>query len=112
VFTAPAETLPCVGVAGRTGDRPTPPGGSEQEEVAPTIRLVTARERLHKLVDELSEQEADAALDFIASRRKGEDRPGDIVDEWGNLSAMRRASSARKMRRLAEDEAAAGHDPW
>jgi hypothetical protein len=73
---------------------------------------VTARERLHKLVDELSEQEANAALDFIASRHKGQDGPGDIIDEWGNLSAMRRESSARTMRRLAEEEAAAGHDPW
>jgi hypothetical protein len=73
---------------------------------------VTAKERLHKLVDELSQQEADAALDFIASRRGAEDRSGDVVDEWGNLSATRRMSSARKMRRLAEEETAAGHDPW
>lgn len=101
-----------MGAPGRAGERPTYPGGSEQEKVAPTIRLVTARERLHGLVDELSEQEANAALDDIASRRKDGDRPGDVVDEWGNVSAMRRASSARKMRRLAEEEAAAGHDPW
>jgi hypothetical protein len=117
--TTPAEAIPFVGehqagrrssgAPGRTGVRLTHPGGSAQEK-APTIRLVTAKERLHKLVDELSEQEANAALDDIASRCKGEDRPGDVVDEWGNLSAMRRASSARKLRRLAEEEAAAGYE--
>lgn len=31
---------------------------------------MTARERLHQLVDELSEQEADAALRYIVQRRE------------------------------------------
>jgi hypothetical protein len=77
-----------------------------------TIRDMTARERLHRLVDELSEAETADTLAYAASRHEREDRPGDIIDEWGNLSAMQRASSSRKMRRLADDEAAAGHDPW
>jgi hypothetical protein len=80
--------------------------------VATTIRDMTIKKRLHQLVDELSEAEAADTLEYAASRHARDDRPGDIIDEWGNLSAMRRASSARKMRRLAAEEAAAGHDPW
>jgi predicted ArsR family transcriptional regulator len=34
------------------------------------IADVTARERLHKLVDELSDQDADAALRYIVQRRE------------------------------------------
>jgi hypothetical protein len=37
---------------------------------------MTTRERLHKLVDELSEQEADEALQLIAARR------GDDFAHW------------------------------
>lgn len=33
---------------------------------------MTTRERLHKLVDELSEKEADEALRLIAARREGD----------------------------------------
>jgi hypothetical protein len=33
---------------------------------------MTTKERLHKLVDELSEREADEALRLIASRREGD----------------------------------------
>jgi hypothetical protein len=80
--------------------------------VTTTIRDMTIKKRLHQLVDELSEAEAADTLEYAASRHARDDRPGDIIDEWGNLSAMRRASSARKMRRLAAEEAAAGHDPW
>jgi hypothetical protein len=66
---------------------------------------MTTREQLHRLVDELSEAEAANTLKYAASRHAREDsRPGDIIDEWGNLSAMRRASTARTMRRLDEEE--------
>jgi hypothetical protein len=67
---------------------------------------MTTKERLHKLVNELSEVEADATLDFIASRREEENKPDDIIDEWGNLSATTRMAAARVMRDLAEDERA------
>jgi hypothetical protein len=67
------------------------------------ISSVTIRERAHMVLDELPESELEPVLEFIASRREG-----DIVDEWGNLSAMTRASTARAMRRLGEEEAAAG----
>ncbi len=38
---------------------------------------MTTKERLHKLVDELSEQEADDALRYVASRRRGEGEEAD-----------------------------------
>jgi hypothetical protein len=43
-------------------------------------------------------------------------KPGDIIDEWGNLSASRRAFSVRKLRRLDEEELAehgeTGGEAW
>lgn len=67
---------------------------------------MTTKERLHKLVDELTEAEADDALRYVASRHERKDRPGDIIDEWGNLSAMTRASSRSMLKRLDEEEIA------
>lgn len=73
---------------------------------------MTVKERLHQLVDELSEAEADDALRYVASQHEGGEgdpeamRPGDIVDEWGNLSALRRASSAGKLGRMDREEIA------
>jgi ATP-dependent Clp protease ATP-binding subunit ClpA len=65
---------------------------------------MSVKKRLHQLVDELSEAEAKNALRYIVSRHMHEDLPGDIIDEWGNLSAMARASTAETMRRLDEEE--------
>jgi len=68
---------------------------------------MTIKKRLHQLVDELSEAEAADTLEYAAARHareEREDRPGDIIDEWGNLSAMARASTAETMRRLDEEE--------
>jgi hypothetical protein len=63
-------------------------------------------------------QVGSACVEFTAGVSRGEDGPGaedakpdDIVDEWGNLSAMKRASTNRLMRRMADEEAAAGLDP-
>lgn len=72
--------------------------------MATTIRDMSVKKRLHQLVDELSEAEAKNALRYIVSRHMHEDLPGDIIDEWGNLSAMSRASTAETMRRLDEEE--------
>jgi hypothetical protein len=69
---------------------------------------MTTREKIHKLVDELPESQLDPVADFIATR----DRPGDVVDEWGNVSAMLRGSTARSMRRLDKQDHEAGHSPW
>lgn len=73
-----------------------------------TIVGVTIKERLHKLVDELSDQEADEALRYIADRRSGtvvaafrdapdDDEPVTIADEQAlaEVDADRRAGVAR-----------------
>jgi hypothetical protein len=72
---------------------------------------MATREQVHKLVDELPETDIDPVAEILISRRANgtlDDaaRPGDIVDEWGNLSAMARASTAEAMRRLDEEEIA------
>jgi|GEM_PF-6504332 hypothetical protein len=43
---------------------------------------MTTKERLHKLVDELSEQEAGETLRLMAARRQGAN-----IDGWGDLDA-------------------------
>jgi hypothetical protein len=64
---------------------------------------MTTKERLHKLVDELSEAEADETLRFAAARHEGKN-----VDEWGDLDAWSDAASSDTMHMLDEEEAAAG----
>jgi hypothetical protein len=51
-----------------------------------------------------SEEQAERAL------RAAHAKPEDIIDDWGNLSAMKRHAADRKMKRLTEEEIAAnGH---
>jgi hypothetical protein len=69
---------------------------------------MTTRERALKLVEELPESRLESLIEFLASL----DKPGDIIDEWGNLSAMTRASAVRTMRRMDRQEQEAGHEPW
>jgi hypothetical protein len=64
---------------------------------------VTTKERLHKLVEELSDAEADATLRFAVARHEG-----GSVDRWGDLDAWSDAASSDTMRMLDEEEAAAG----
>jgi hypothetical protein len=73
---------------------------------------MSAKEQLLEQAPHWSEHDAEVALHAVEREHEAEARSGDVVDEWGNLSAMARASTARTMRRLAEEEAAAGHDPW
>jgi hypothetical protein len=68
---------------------------------------VTAKEKLHHLVDELSEQEADSAIELIVARHES-----GTVDAWGDLAKLHEATTAETLRRLAEQERAAGHAPW
>jgi hypothetical protein len=73
---------------------------------------VTAKEQLLQEAPRWSEHDAKVALRAVEHEHeqegKDEHEAGDIVDEWGNLSAMTRASTARAMRRLDQEEAAAG----
>lgn len=74
---------------------------------------MTTREQIHKLVDELPESELEPVAEILASHgtngtAQETDKAGDIIDQWGNLSAMTRAASGGMLRRLDEQEAAAG----
>jgi hypothetical protein len=65
---------------------------------------MTTKERLHKLIDELSEAEAERALALVEGQHK--DRPDGIVDEWGNLDAQTDAAAGDLMQRLDDEEIA------
>jgi hypothetical protein len=66
---------------------------------------MTAKEKLLERVMTLSEAEADEALRLLDARR-------DEADEWGNQSKVHEIGFGDSMRRLAESERAAGHEPW
>ena len=65
---------------------------------------MTAKEKLLKRAPLWSEEQAERAL------RAAESEGG--VDEWGDLSKLHEVSNAETMRRLAEEEQAAGQKPW
>jgi hypothetical protein len=76
-------------------------GRSDEEEMAIRIQPMTTRERLHKLVDELSDAEADVTLRFAAARHEGRN-----LDEWGDLDAFGDALTGDTLRLLDEEERA------
>ena len=65
---------------------------------------MTAKERLLQRAPHWSEEQAERALHAAES--------DDAGDEWGDLSNLDDATSAETMRRLANEEQAAGHAPW
>ena len=65
---------------------------------------MTAKEKLLERGPQWSEEQAERALRAAES--------DDAVDEWGDLSKVHEASSAETMRRLVNEEQAAGHKPW
>lgn len=72
---------------------------------------MTTKERLHELVEELSELEADDALRTLTARRENDAaaqgvQPDDIVDEWGDLDAQLDGAAGDLMARLDEEEIA------
>jgi hypothetical protein len=76
-----------------------------------TLFEVTTREKIDAVLNNMPESELEPVLEILISRVGKEHdpeapQPDDIVDEWGNLSALRRASSARKLGRLDEAEIA------
>jgi hypothetical protein len=70
------------------------------------MRCVATREQLHNEVDAVPEEALERAH-VVIEPVADEAQPGDVVDDWGNLSAMKRRSSARLMKRLSEEEIAA-----
>lgn len=62
---------------------------------------MTAKELLLGQAPHWTEHDAQVALRAV----EHEHEAGDTIDEWGNLSAMTRASTARATRRLDNEEA-------
>jgi hypothetical protein len=65
---------------------------------------VTAKEKLLERAPHWTEEQAARAL----RAAEGDE----ALDEWGDLSKLHEATTAQTMRRLAEQERAAGHKPW
>ncbi len=65
---------------------------------------MTAKEKLLQRAPHWSQEQAERAL--RAAENSG------AVDEWGNLVALHERAAAETMRWLAQEEQAAGHDPW
>jgi hypothetical protein len=72
---------------------------------------MTTREKIDAVLNNMPESELEPVFEILISRSGAEydpeaAKPGDIIDEWGNLSALRRASSPRKLSQLDEAEIA------
>jgi hypothetical protein len=68
-------------------------------------RVMTAKEQL--LLEALGWSEHDAEIALRAVQRE---HAGGNGDEWGELSQVHEVGET--MKRLAEEERAAGHKPW
>lgn len=88
----------------------------EQEDQLPTIK-----ERLHKLVDELSDREADDALRYIAEHRRDpmiaafrdapeDDQPVSAVDEEALADVHADRAAGARQSRFAEIKRKYGHE--
>jgi hypothetical protein len=75
--------------------------------MGPTIEQVDARERLHKLVDELTDAEASDTFEYAVRRHGRGATTGDGDDGWGDLDAQLDAAAHETMRSLDEQEQAA-----
>ncbi len=76
---------------------------------------MATRAELHQLVDELPDPQVPMArivVEDSAAERQHRSESHDIIDKWGDLSAMTDAAAAETMQRLEEEERAAGHEPW
>lgn len=65
---------------------------------------MTAKEKLLERAPHWTEEQAVLAL--RAAEGEG------ALDEWGDLTELHEVSTAETMRRLAEEERAAGQKPW
>jgi hypothetical protein len=83
------------------------PFGPWISESGARLLSVTTREKAHRLLDELPESEVEPVVEFIVSRQEGGD-----ADKWGDMSTLHDSTTASTMRRLNEEERAAGHEPW
>lgn len=68
---------------------------------------MTAKEQLLQEAPSWSEHDAEIALRAVQREHAdGND------DEWGGLSKVHEVAFGETMKRLAEEERAAGHKPW
>jgi hypothetical protein len=70
-------------------------------------RAMTAKELLLQEAPRWSEDDAEIALRAVQHAHAG-----DSADEWGNLSKVHEVAFGETMRRLGEEERAAGQKPW
>jgi hypothetical protein len=68
---------------------------------------MTAKELLLQEATGWSEHDAEIALRAVQHARAA-----DSTDEWGNLSKVHEVAFGETMRRLTEEERAAGQEPW
>ena len=68
---------------------------------------MTAKEQLLQEAPGWSERDAEIALRAV--QREHTDGNGDA---WGEISKVHEVAFGETMRRLAEEERAAGHEPW
>ena len=83
--------------------RASPVANTPFHQHCPYNGSMTTKERLHQLVDELSEAEAGETLRFAAARHEGSN-----VDEWGDLDAHMDTAMLEAVRDIDEEERAAG----
>jgi mRNA-degrading endonuclease toxin of MazEF toxin-antitoxin module len=74
--------------------------------------MMRTREQIDALLNNMPDAELESVLEILRSRLANEydpeaAKPGDLVDDWGNLSALRRASPPRWLDDMAEGEIAA-----
>lgn len=68
---------------------------------------MTAKEQLLQEAPSWSEHDAEIALRAVHGEHAGQ-----TTDEWGDLSEFHEIAFGETMRRLSEEERAAGHKPW
>jgi hypothetical protein len=68
---------------------------------------MTAKAQLLREAPGWSERDAEVALRAVRS-----EHAGDGADEWGVISKIHDGAFGEAMRRLAEEEHAAGQEPW
>jgi hypothetical protein len=68
---------------------------------------MTTKEQLLQEAPGWSEHDAEIALRAVQREHAGED-----ADEWGEISKLHEVAFGEAMRRLAEEERAAGHERW
>jgi hypothetical protein len=82
----------------------TIPNGTGPVDACALSTAMTAKEKLLQRAPHWSEEQAERALLAAES--------DEAVDAWGDLSELHAVSSAETMRRLADEDQAAGHERW